>query len=391
MRRKLIHTNLSYVSLFTLCCVFQSAFAQDNFPSKLFADQFQFLSNDTVKLFLSSSSGKLIGKDCADVYRIAKVNQYFQFDGDVIDSYVKNGAKYCLATYRKGVKDGPCTYYFENGRVKESGSYANNIRAGIWTYFFENGLKHKTIEFVNDKRRLLECFDITGDTLATNGTGRFSGEVIIGTADNPIKLRMEGFVKNGIIDGQWKIYNQHLKQPNFVERFTNGFFMSGFSNSASGTVTYKHTCQSSFESIHVLDLIDHYSQTDWCLIKNKPSILPKYASGLTMDRYFEEMGDGLKDILSSNKYANYSGWIFLITDIDKNGKVAGATVKLVTANTGLEQELIDLTKILSKWAPMKVADAAVTYSKFVIILLEKNEFVIPEDVLSKQKRVVFLE
>jgi len=388
MRSKLIHTTLSYLLLFAFCWVFQPAFAQNNFPSKLFADQFQFLSNDTVKLFLSSYSGKLMGKDCADVYRIAKVNQYFQFDGEVLDSYVSKDAKYCSATYRNGVKEGPCTYYFEDGKVKETGSYANNMRAGIWTYYFENGLKHKTIEFINDKKRLLECFDITGDTLAINGIGRFSGEVTIGTAANPIKVRMEGSVKNGIVDGEWKIYNKHLKQPNFVEKFSNGFFISGISNSAVGTSTYKQQYQSSFESIHVLDLIDHYSQTDWCVIKDRPSILPKYASSLSMDRYFEEMGDGLKDILSSDKYANYSGWIFLNTDIDKNGKVAGASVKLVTANTELEQELIDLTKILSKWAPMKVANATVTFSKFVIILLEKNEFVIPEDVLSKQRRIV---
>ncbi len=388
MGSKLVHTNLSNVFLLALCCVVQLSFAQDNFPSKLFADQFQFLSNDTVKLFLSSSSGKLTGKDCADVYRIAKVNQYFQFDGEVLDAYVGNGSKYCSATYRNGVKEGPCTYYFQNGKVKEEGSYSNNIRTGIWTYYFENGLKHKTIEFINDKRRLLECFNITGDTLAKNGNGRFSGEVTVGTAENPIKLRMEGHVKNGIVDGEWKIYNPHLKQPNFVEKFSEGFFISGISNSGSGTARYKHTCQSTFESIHVLDLVDYYSQTDWCIMKGKPSTPLQYASSLSMDRYFEEMGDGLKDILSSNKYANYSGWIFLNTDIDKNGKVADASVNLVTANTELRKELIDLTQILSKWAPMKVADAAVTYSKFVIILLEKNEFVIPEDVLSKQKRIV---
>ncbi|HET6766795.1 MAG TPA: hypothetical protein VFH08_05335, partial [Chitinophagaceae bacterium] len=325
MRSKLILTNLSYLFFFAFCWIFQPAFAQHNFPSKLFADQFQFLSNDTVKFYLSSYSGKLMGKDCADIYRIAKVNQYFQFDGEVFDSYVSKGSKFCLATYRNGVKEGTCTYYFENGQVKETGSYANNMRAGIWTYYFENGLKHKTIEFMNDKRRLLECFNITGDTLATNGMGRFSGEVTIGTAANPILVRMEGPVKNGIIDGEWRIYNKHLKQPNFVEKFSNGFFISGISNSAVGTSTYKQQFQSSFESIHVLDMIDYYSQTDWCLIKDKPSILPKYASSLSLDRYFEEMGDGLKDILSSDKYANYSGWIFLNTDIDKNGKVADAS------------------------------------------------------------------
>ena len=388
MSSKPVHKKLLCLLPGVLSCVFQWANAQDNFPSKLFADQFQFLSNDTVKLFLNAYNGKLIEKDCADVYRIAKVNQYFQFDGEVLDSYVSKGSRYCLTNYRNGIKEGPCTFYFENGKVKETGNYANNLRTGIWTYYFENGLKHKTIEFINDKSRLLECFNITGDTLAQNGNGRFSGEVTIGTAANPIKVRMEGAVKNGIVDGEWKIYNKHLKQPNFVEKFSNGFFISGISNSASGTSTYKQRYQSAFESIQVFDIIDYYSQTDWCLMKNKPSILPKYASSLSMDRYFEEMGDGLKDILSSNKYANYSGWIFLNTDIDKNGKVAGASVKLVTANAELEQELVDLTKILSKWSPMKVADATVTYSKFVIILLEKNEFVIPEDVLSKQKRIV---
>lgn len=59
--------------------------------SLLFADQFAFLSPDTLLLFLNANASAISAKNCATYYRIAPISPYFQQNGMVTDYYIIGG------------------------------------------------------------------------------------------------------------------------------------------------------------------------------------------------------------------------------------------------------------------------------------------------------------
>lgn len=51
-----------------------------------------------------------------------------------------------------GLRDGPWTEFWANGRKQSEGSYENDVQAGVWTYWFENGNKEMEGRFTNERR-----------------------------------------------------------------------------------------------------------------------------------------------------------------------------------------------------------------------------------------------
>ena len=61
-----------------------------------------------------------------------------------------------LMTYhcmlRKGQRDGPRTYFHENGKKESEGRFQNDRREGLWTWWYENGQKKEEGNYENDNR-----------------------------------------------------------------------------------------------------------------------------------------------------------------------------------------------------------------------------------------------
>lgn len=47
-------------------------------------------------------------------------------------------------------KDGPCTYFYEDGKKRSEGNYSNDKRIGKWTYWYNNGTDSSVIDFSNN-------------------------------------------------------------------------------------------------------------------------------------------------------------------------------------------------------------------------------------------------
>lgn len=356
--------------------VYSGRFRSD---SVFYGDQLSFISRDTALFFLDDQTLRLQEIPCATYYRVAPLNKYYQQDGLVTDYYLENDSVASRLPYKEGILDGLCVFYYKNGQVREKGSYAKNARTGIWEYYYENGRKAKTVRITDKGAYLIDCFTEKGKILAQGGNGRFDGTVSIGTPANPTELRMSGPVKDGVPDGEWNIYDRFLSHPLMVEHFSSGRFLRGISTSITGTQKYNDRFYSAVESVHPLEALDHYGCDDFCLVAGKD----QHLDGTTLKPY-AEIGTGIKDILKSGKYRDYSGWILLDIHYDMAGQLSAKSVRLYQENEAFQNELLAMLDRLSRPGRFTLNGKSTPYERFYVVLVEANSVVIPEEILYKR-------
>ncbi len=171
-------------------------------PDSVFNEQISFVGHDSVLLFLTENSRFVTGITYSDIYRLAPVNKYYQFDGQVTDYYMENDSLAGTYSYKGGKLSGPTVLYYRNGKVRENGEYLDNARTGVWEYFYDNGQRAKSIQFNGNQPLLMECYSKSGEQIAHDGNGSFEGIITTNTATNPLDYNARGGIRDGLPDGR---------------------------------------------------------------------------------------------------------------------------------------------------------------------------------------------
>jgi YD repeat-containing protein len=345
--------------------------------SPFYDDQMAFIGQDSILIFLNGYASRLTGMACAELYRLARVNKFYQLDGVITDYYIDNDSVAERLTYDAGDLTGPCIFYYPNGQIKEMGLYGKNARTGRWEYFYDNGQKEKTIIFTDMGPRLLECYSPNGQVLAEKGNGRFEGTVLTNTLSSPIQYPVKGPIKDGLADGEWTAYSQFIEGPSNVEVFSAGNFKSGTSLSLSGKTKYDKTCVSRFESLHPYEKLDYYGQTVSCADSGPNSFSADAFAGLKQ---------GFKNVLQTGQYKDYTGWVFLDLLIGTSGEIDQKVVRLSQQNDAFEKGIRDMLDHV-QYQPWSRKGQNMAYEKFYIVLVGGGNFVIPEELLTNERRV----
>lgn len=348
----------------------------------LFDGQLAFIGEDSILLFLNGAEQLMAVEGCAQFYRLAPVNKYYQLDGTVTDYYMDNDSVAASLSYDKGILDGPCALFYKNGRVKEKGDYLKNVKTGDWEYFFENGQKEKTIRFTPQGQLLLEFYSADHKALVQNGNGRFEGLVVTNSVRNPVEYRMLGDIKDGLPDGEWQLFQKFSSTPNMTEKFSAGKFRYGISHILSGRSIYNDRYYSSVESIHLYESANHYGQNDFCTFAGKFATTVPATTGR---EFYLGLEQGFAGILQSNKYRYYAGWIFVDIKFDASGKIEGKSVRLYHSDDEFKGEILRMLDRFDNRGALVVNGLNTPYEKFCVILVESNEVVIPEHILVSQR------
>ena len=345
--------------------------------SPFYEDEMAFVSQDSVLLFLNGNANRLIGMACAELYRLARINKFYQLDGVVTDYYIDTDSVAESLTYEAGDLTGPCIFYYPNGQIKEMGFYRKNVRTGRWEYFYDNNQKAKTIIFTDLGPRLLECYTRDGQVLAEKGNGRFEGVVSTNTPSGPIEYTFKGPIKDGLPEGEWKAYSKFIEGPSNIELFSAGNFKSGTSFSLSGKIKYDKTFISRFESFHTYEMLDYYGQTVNCADSGPFSFSTDDFAGLKQ---------GFKNVLQTGQYKDYTGWVFVDLLIGTSGDIHQKVIRLSRQNDAFEKSLRDMLDHV-QYRPWSRKGQNMPYEKFYIVLVSAGNFVIPEELLINQRRV----
>jgi antitoxin component YwqK of YwqJK toxin-antitoxin module len=360
-------------------------------PDTLFDDQLGFVGRDSILIFLRGYAGIKTAVACSELYRLAPINKYYQFDGQVNDYYIGNDSLAATLNYTGGYLEGPGYLWYNNGQVKAQGIYHKGVKDGIWKYYYDNGQKEKTLQFENGESRLIDCYTRNGDTLAIGGNGRFEGEVLTNSSLNPWDMLVKGPVKDGLPDGEWSLYTDKITKlgldktrtkavlaPGNVEYFSKGKFKHGISSSNSTMQlksTYTDAYFSRLESIQRYEFLDHYRQDLYCH--------PAGTVALFNEGYLQ-IKDGLSTIIST-KYKDYTGWIFLDVHFNSAGQVLGSYVRLYQPNGDFENDIREMASHLIFNRVSGNEDVHATYERFYIILAEAGEVLIPEQAVLAQR------
>lgn len=123
-------------------------------------------------------------------------------DGEVIMYYPSSEDKVLHCFYKKGLKHGMYTKYFQNGRIQEQGMYKNNLKEGIWKLYSPTGALEEEANYVNGIKSG-QCIIYTAET------GIDTVNYVNGRPDNYDEKMQEWFEKE-----EWAKENQHLfKKP----------------------------------------------------------------------------------------------------------------------------------------------------------------------------------
>jgi hypothetical protein len=363
----------------------RTATADSNFipaDSLIFCDQFAILDQSTIFYFMGKSESHMSGRSCAEFYRQAHITKYFQLDGEVVDRYVRNDRIAGRLVFKEGELDGPCVFYHRNGTLKERGSYVKNEKTGIWEYYYENGQKAKVINFTDSGMFLIEHYSENGKVLVRDGNGVFRGKVTIGKPRHSQDAELEGSIKNGALDGEWKIFNRQLSGPANIEYFDAGRFIRGTSYFLKGTKDYNDAYFSSFESVAEYAIPDQYHQDLYCWTNHSISVSALAASRLMA----EQLDTGFKLVLKSNSFSNYSGWVFVDMTFDRSGTAGHFNTRFYERNDEFDSEIHKMLDHLKKLSPVTINGAKVQMEKFCVVLVDANQVVIPEAMLDDQVR-----
>jgi antitoxin component YwqK of YwqJK toxin-antitoxin module len=359
------------------------ATAQD---TTLYAGQLAFLSHDSILVFLDGNSSRLSQLSCAVFYRVAAINKYYQMEGEVLDYYVDNDSVAAKLNYTSGRLSGTCAYFYSNGKIKERGEYKENARIGEWIYYYESGLESKKINFTAGVPHLIESYDESGKQQTKDGKGNFQGAVLTGNFNSPMTYMVMGPIKNGLMDGEWKMYNGQANMVTNIEKFSSGQFQNGRSLSRVYRETeYRGHYLCHFESQHPGDRLDYYGPSYSCSMAGRNILMNLSAAFIAEMDLFDEINSGMTKILGSNKYGGYSGWIFLDLAYDEKGMLSKKVVKLFQENQEFQQEIGNMLEHFGSQSPATGNGKRMPYEKFYILLVEGNHMIIPEQALKNAR------
>jgi hypothetical protein len=363
---------------------YRSSAKQPTEGNTFFDNQLSFRNRDSILLFLNEMRTGMTPQGCATYYRIAPINKYYQVNGDVKDHFVANDQTASILHFEKGVLQGSAEYFYPNGNLKEKGNYANGVRIGTWEYFYQNGIKAKSIRFENNQSFLVDCFMENGKQSVSNGEGKFESDIVAGTIEVPLHMKVIGTVHEGVQTGKWEAYFTKQSDPSNIEEFKQGKFIKGLSKPLIGAqLEYKDNYYCRFENIHPEEGTDHYGQGLYC--NSRTSSQGRYT---VIRSHFDSLHAGMESILKSSKYAEYSGWILIDIKYNENDSISEKSVKLYKENDEFKNAILNMLDKYMVVQPLsKNNKNPIAYERFYILLIEKNEMVIPEEILSQQREI----
>ncbi len=168
-------------------------------------------------------------------FRIAHLDTgQLVFTGKATDYYA-DGSLLATSHYnRNGRLHGSYKSYFSNGNVKNEGQYSNGKMSGIWRFYYSNGTLQLVVDLTDPVFKVLQAYDILGDSTIVAGTGSWRYTMLATNND----YRIEGNLNKNQREGTWTIKNSRGQVVN-KEVYKAGKFKKGTYYDNNQKETYK--------------------------------------------------------------------------------------------------------------------------------------------------------
>lgn len=146
--------------------------------------------------------------------------------------------------------EGPCVYYYENGKRKKMETYSDKKINGKQYEWYENGSIKLESEVVHDKKtnnsttKIIHYWNANNEQKVIDGEGEYEEieELPIINKNQQI-INSKGLIKNYLKVGTW-VGNSIQKKFTFTEEYVNGKLISGKRIDSSGVeISYNEVFQ----------------------------------------------------------------------------------------------------------------------------------------------------
>ncbi|MCB9232359.1 MAG: hypothetical protein H6581_11890 [Bacteroidia bacterium] len=98
-------------------------------------------------------------------------------------TYTRPGKLTSRVWYRKGLKDGPAEYFYENEQIESFGRHVKGEKQGKWNYFHPNGVRESRGNYVQGRKdKIWKYWDKSGFLIATE---EYDEGELISREENP--------------------------------------------------------------------------------------------------------------------------------------------------------------------------------------------------------------
>lgn len=336
---------------------------------QVLANCVEVVGQDSLKFYFNSG-GILVDKECADYYRLAKMNPaYYIFNGPSKDFYA-SGQLAVECFYSNNLYDREYTSYYSNGQLKERGQYKEGQKVGEWEYWYEDGQNEKRILFKPDGYYLKEFYKSNGKQLVVNGNGKFIGTDIV---QHSI---VKGPIKDGQQHGKWVIINKPTRVKTGVERFEEGTFIEGKSIAKIQPFEEKYF-DFPLTSIDLTEdlLTGSYSNKVDCFKVGSSNSyqFKKYNGKYTALPFYDYL------------YQNFDpekplqGYILVGFTVDKTGVLTNTKIYSTLNDKLFEEKLLNVFQLSEKWEPKKHNGAPIESTEFFVFQFLNDTYRILND------------
>jgi antitoxin component YwqK of YwqJK toxin-antitoxin module len=334
----------------------------------------ELFNQDSVKIFFSCT-GTVVDKNCANYYRIGKVDpEFINIKGEFQDFYV-DGHLLLSALMNNNMLNGYAKYYSKSGQLKEEGNYFNDFRAGKWTYYHSNGNVEKIIDYTEEEPIILEYYSKNGKPKVINGNGQYKTEFSNYKACEHYETW--GEVLNGKRNGKWVFYNPPINQKISTEIYEEGKFIKGYS---SGSNYYEYDSPKiSFQKFYANENLNLAENLLGCPGDYIESWLYKNES--LMSIFYHELNSAL------NSYPNHAEnqWLIVGIQINENNTISELNVASSIDDSKLEDYISSVISKMREWKSAIINSEPATSDIFFTIFVYNDQIIIPTEYNNRQQ------
>lgn len=327
----------------------------------------EILGPDSVKFYYRAGGNLLHDQECAQYYRIARMNHdHYIFDGHAQDYYI-SGQLAVDCRYSKNILHGLYTAYYVNGQIKETGQFKEGLKTGEWKYWHNNGQVKKVINFRADGARLQTLNKANGKPLVSNGNGEYTERELLSYRT------IKGEIKNGRQHGKWTISNHFNGMRNAVEIFDNGKFVEGQNLGLVKGVNQKYFDKPNSTFDLTEDLLVSYDRK-WNCPAQINFASAKYNS-LESDRPFFDY-----------VYLNFdppkfsAGYIIAGFTINEYGQMTNIALHSTLSDSSVNERLRTVLKASDRWQPVSSQGKAFESRELLIFQFYDGRYKILSDI-----------